>query len=156
VLAKTADEDMSPRVEFGHQHRVPEINVRTVRFDRMRRAHGQLLLLGIFVFIDIAASAPLVRRLQDCLFVDLAGGRDCPANLDAVLKPPSRLRFTASLRRPRDIRSHNKSVIAAAIHPLQQFDDLSLQGGLSCRIQCRKCAVGRAVICLEDFEPMAR
>jgi hypothetical protein len=53
----------------------------------MRRAHGQLLLLGIFVFIDIAASAALVRRLQDCLFVDLAGGRDCLANLDAVLKP---------------------------------------------------------------------
>jgi hypothetical protein len=60
VLAKTANEDMSPRVEFGNQHRVPEIDVRTVRFDRMRGAHEQLLLLGIFVFIDIAASAPLV------------------------------------------------------------------------------------------------
>jgi len=33
----------------------------------MRDAHQDLLLLGIFVFIDIAASALLVRRLQDCL-----------------------------------------------------------------------------------------
>jgi hypothetical protein len=81
----------------------------------MRRAHQDLLLSGVVVFIDIAASALLVRRLQ--------------------------ARGYASLRRYDDLEifaRHNKSVLAAAIHPLKQFDDLSLQGGLSRRIQCRK------------------
>src|SRR5882672_1319699 len=134
---------MSPRVEFGNKHRVPEIDVLTVRFDRMRRAHEQLLVLG-------KSSSSTSRRLQDCL----------SAILQAVMRTrQNRCRGTFSLRRDDDLEifaRHNKRVLAAAIHPLKQLDDLSLQGGLSCRIQCRKCAVGRAVICLEDFEPMAR
>src|SRR5467141_2220008 len=96
------------------------------------------------------SSSSTSRRLQDCLSAILHAG---------TRAWQSRPRGYASLRRYDDLEifaRHNKSVIAAAIHPLQQFDDLGLQGALSCRIQCRKCAVGRAVICLEDFEPMAR
>jgi hypothetical protein len=114
VLAKASNEDMSPRVEFGNKHRVPEINVLTVWFDRMHSAHEELLLLGIFVFIDIATSAPFVRRLQDCLSAILQAGARAWQN---------RSRGTFSLRRDDDLEifaRHNKSVLAAAIHPLKQ------------------------------------
>jgi hypothetical protein len=79
---QTANEDMSPSVEFGNKHRVQKSTYYQVRFDRMRRAQATLLL-GIVVVIDIAASAALfdVARLP---IGDLARRSYCLADLDAV------------------------------------------------------------------------
>jgi len=51
---------------------------------------------------------------------------------------------------------YNKAVLAAAVHPLKQLDDFSLQGFLLCRLQRRERTVGRPVVSLEDIEPMTR
>ena len=41
MLAKASHQHMSPLVEFGHEYRIPEIDVLALRFDCARNIHNE-------------------------------------------------------------------------------------------------------------------
>lgn len=40
MQTEPSGEDVTPCVEFRHENRIPEVNVRTSQFGRLRSAHG--------------------------------------------------------------------------------------------------------------------